>query len=180
MIQNSNQSDLDAVVVAGGAVFVCGASRGAATLGGPAVAVGGEYDVFVARLAASDGAHVWSHAHGGAPADACADIGLDGVGAVTVTGSIGSSASFGGAALPFVGGGDLVVARYAAGDGAHLGSRSFGGSGDDAGFGVAVDPVTGNVHLAGHSSGAIDFGDGLAADPLGGYGFFVANIGALP
>ena len=181
-IDDSTHSDLYAVAVAGNAVFVGGASRGWATLaGGPPVAVGGEFDFFLARLTAASGAHVWSHAHGGAAYEQVFDLALDPDGAVVATGTLGSAgADFGGGALAFApSSSDVVVARYDQGTGAYRAAISRGGSGDDVGVGVAIDPRTRNVIVAGYASGGFDVGDGWGGDALGAYGVFVADIGRL-
>ena len=181
-IDNSTHSDLSAVAVAGDAVFVGGTSRGPATLaGGPPVAVGGEYDVFLARLTAASGAHVWSRAHGGVGHEAANDLALDPDGAVVATGALGTAGvDFGGGALGFTPSpADLVVARYDQRTGAYRAAISRGGSGDDVGVGVAVDPRTRNVVVAGYASGGFDVGDGWGGDALGAYGVFVTNLGRL-
>lgn len=180
-IENSNQSDLNAVATTtSGGVFVAGASRGAARLaGGPAVATGGEYDLFVARLNGANGAHVWSKAFGGPGYEIGYDLAIGADDDVVVVGQLASSGvSLGGSVLAFAASpADVVVGRFDGATGAHLGSYSTGDSGDDVAFGVAVRPDTGNVHLVGHASGALDFGDGRKADPLAQYGYFVANLG---
>ena len=180
-VENSTHSDLNAVEVSGAAVFVGGASRGAATLaGGPPVSVGGEYDFFVARLAAGDGAHVWSRSFGGSGQEDCQDLAVDGAGDLIATGRLGSAAvNPGGGPLPYALASDVVVARYAGATGVHVASASFGDSGDEVGYGVAVRVATGNVHLVGHTSGALDFGEANLADPLAQFGYFVANVGQL-
>ena len=45
--------------------------------------------------------------------------------------------------------------------------------------GVAIDPRTRNVIVAGYASGGFDVGDGWGGDALGAYGVFVADIGRL-
>ena len=179
-IDDSLHSDLNAVEVRGDAVFVAGASRGWARIGGgPPVAVGGEYDFFVARLDAATGAHRWSHAHGGPGYEIANDLALAHDGTLVVVGSVGSpGVSFGGGPVAFGAPYDLVVARYDQATGAHRASLSRGGNGgDDVATGVAVDPRTGNVILAGYASSNFDLGDGFAGDPLGSYGAFVADFG---
>ena len=181
-IDNSTHSDLYAVAVTGDAVFVGGGSRGWATLaGGPPVALGGEFDFFVARLTAASGAHVWSHAHGGAAYELAYDLAIDPDGTLIAVGSLGTAGvSVGGDVLGFAGGpSDLLFARYDQATGAHRASVSRGGSGDDVAWGVAIDPRTRNVIVAGHASGGLDIGDGWGGDALGGYGVVIANLGRL-
>ena len=74
---------------------------------------------------------------------------------------------------------DLLFARYDQATGAHRASVSRGGSGDDVAWGVAIDPRTRNVIVAGHASGGLDLGDGWGGDVLGGYGVVIANLGRL-
>ncbi|MBL8627149.1 MAG: hypothetical protein JNK64_38015 [Myxococcales bacterium] len=181
-IDNSTHSDLYAVAVAGDAVFVGGASRGWATLaGGPPVTVGGEYDFFVARLTAASGAHVWSHAHGGPAYEQAFDVALDPDGTLVATGMAASAnVDFGGGPLAVAPSpAEVVVARYDQATGAYRAAIARGSSGDDVGVGVAVDPRTRNVIVAGYASGGFAFGDGWDGDALGGYGVFVTALGRL-
>jgi hypothetical protein len=142
--------------------------------------MGGEYDFFLARLSGATGDHVWSRSAGGVGIDLAVDLALDATGAVVATGSIASDpgTSFGGAALPFGGTSDVVVARYDGATGAHIASASYGGVGDDVGQGVAVRSSTGDVVLVGYSSGTLDFVDGAKSDPAP-YGYFVTSLGRL-
>jgi hypothetical protein len=58
----------------------------------------------------------------------------------------------------------------------HAWSQVFGGNGDDVGYGVALDPTTGNVHVAGSTTGGVDFGGG-ALPANGSYeDIFVASF----
>jgi hypothetical protein len=69
------------------------------------------------------------------------------------------------------GGGDIFVEkRTAAGN--YSWAETFGGTGLDVGFGIAVDP-TGGVHLAGFYSGTVDFDP----DPLNTY--YLTNPGTF-
>ena len=64
---------------------------------------------------------------------------------------------------PQAGPGDVFLASYTSGGGAHRWSKIFGGYGTDVGNAVTVDP-SGNVYLTGmycaYAIDAIDFGGG--------------------
>src|SRR6185503_2712265 len=101
----------------------------------------GDSDIFVARLAASSGSHVWSKRFGGVEADQGNAIAVDATG-VYVTGSFRRRIDFGGSQL--VSGGteastdDAFAVQLALADGGHIFSRRFGNTGTDRGTGVAI------------------------------------------
>jgi hypothetical protein len=80
-----------------------------------------------------------------------------------------------------VGGGsyDIFLAKYSGADGSYRWGKTFGSTAGDFGYGVAVDPNTGNVVMTGLFAGAVDFGGGVissaggiylaAYDPSGNY-----------
>jgi len=78
-------------------------------------------------------------------------------GNVIVVGYFAGTADFGAGAVTSVGGDDIFVAAYAAGDGHPLWSKHFGDTSHDFGTAVAVDG-SGNIVVGGSFSGTVDFG----------------------
>jgi hypothetical protein len=134
--------------------------------GGPRSAVGGGGDdLFVAKYTASGG-HLWSEVFGGTATDRGNAVAVDASGNVIVVGISMASGAFGGAVLPGLGSIDVIVAKYAGTNGAHLWSKRLGGTGQDYGTGVAVD-ASGNVIVAGSFRGPVDFGGGALTNYYG-------------
>lgn len=100
----------------------------------------------------------WSANYGGGSSDIGEAIAVDGDGNVYVTGRFQSLAYFGGGILSSAGSDDIFVAKYDA-TGAHVWSRSYGGSSSDQGKAIAVDYL-GNVIVAGYFYNTVDFGGG--------------------
>ncbi|MCL4289187.1 MAG: DUF11 domain-containing protein, partial [Thermoleophilia bacterium] len=147
-----------------GAAYVTGNTRSSEAsfpvLGGPDPTYNGDTpglgagDAFVAKLAADGSGLVYAGYIGGSSEDAGRGIAVDGAGAAYVTGYTKSSeASFPAADGPdstFNGGRDAFVAKVAA-DGSGLAYAGYvGGSGYDAGYGVAVDGA-GAAYVAGYT-----------------------------
>src|SRR5205085_9856346 len=96
-------------------------------------------DIFVVKLSPA-GAHLWSKQIGSPGGSEGANgVAMDPSGNVVVTGSVTADVDFGGGQLDALGSSDAYVAKYAAGNGAHLWSRRFGGAGNDYAAAVAVD-----------------------------------------
>jgi hypothetical protein len=98
----------------------------------------------------------WARRFGGTGTDIGTAAAVDTGGNVVVTGRFMNTADFGGGGRTSHGGFDLYVARYAA-NGAHLWSRGAGGSGEESGNAVAVDP-SGNVLVTGSFQGTMNLG----------------------
>ena len=125
--------------------------------GGVLLTTAGGYDIFVAKLS-SAGSHLWSKRFGGTQNnDLGFGIAVDGNGDAFITGQFDGTVDFGSGAT--YGWNDIFVGKYAGTNGAHLWSRTFWGSGHDAGNQVAVD-LTGNVAVTGYFSYTVDFGLG--------------------
>src|SRR6266850_3383422 len=88
----------------------------------------------------------WAHSWGGAADDGAGSIAQDSAGNTYVT---GRTESFG------QGNGDVLLLNYDA-RGNLVWARTWGGSGDEAGYGVAVDQA-GGIYVAGRTS---SFGSG--------------------
>jgi PKD repeat protein len=138
---------------AGGDVVVTGSFNGTVDFGGgPLSTPNAASDVFVVAYTAA-GAHHWSKSFG----DVGGSVSTDGNGNVTLTGSFQGTASFGGASLTSAGSLDIFVAQYR-GDGEHLWSRRFGGTGSDRCQALASS--AGQVLANGYFPGTVNFGDG--------------------
>jgi hypothetical protein len=119
------------------------------------------FDIFVAKYRGT-GAKEWIRQFGTSGDDAGYGIAVDGSGNVYVTGG-----TFGGLDGNSWGGRDIFVAKYSSA-GVREWVRQFGTSGDDAGYGIAVDG-SGNVYVTGGTFGGLD------GNSWGGRDIFVAK-----
>ena len=97
----------------------------------------GGYDAFLAKYA-SNGTQIWNQTWGGAGNDYGYGVAAASSGNVFIA---GYTSSFG------AGGNDAFIAKYTS-DGTQLWNRTWGGTGDDDGYGVSADN-SGNAFLAG-------------------------------
>ncbi len=142
-----------------GAVYLTGTFVNAIDFGGGGLIHAGQDDVYLVKLDAS-GNHVWSHRFGDSDRDLVCDLSIDRDGFhVYLTGTFAGAIDFGGGTLNSAGGLDLYLAKIKTTTGGHVWSRAFGGAGNDAGRGVAVDGYD-DVLLTGQFEDAVDFGGG--------------------
>jgi len=158
----------------------------------------GEYDAFVASIAASGSALRWATYFGGSAIDTATGIALDSAGDVYITGYTRSTdfpvASF--PQGPYHGGSDGFVAEFSAGGAAVSYSGMLGGSADDEATAIALDSV-GDAYIAGYTlstdfsatlggfqtflAGSVDAFITRVANPtFQPYGASVANISGVP
>lgn len=121
-------------------------------------------DIYVTRLKASDGSYVWAKHFGAAGTyQIGAAIAVDASGDVAIGGEFsGTSLNIGGTpqdALPCAGLNDIFVAKLKGSDGSYVWSKGYGDAADQLAHGVATDNK-GNVFVAAHFHGTVDFGDG--------------------
>ena len=161
-------------VNADGSVVVVGNFYGTLNLGGGALTSVGGYDVFMVKYS-STGLYQWSQRIGGAGSEYATGVAVDSLGSLLLTGwAQGTTVSFGGASLGTVSGSrDVFLARYGA-NGAHLWSKTFGGSSADQGLAVAVD-AGGNATITGEFAGSVSFG-GATLSSAGSTDIFVATF----
>jgi hypothetical protein len=166
----NDQRALSVAVDSAGSALVTGYFKGVLNFAGGTLTSTGGADVFLVKLDAT-GKFVWGQAFGDQADQFGASVAVDAAGKVLLTGRFGGSIDLGGGALVSAGGADVFVAKLST-DGAHLWSKSFGGSGDQWGTSVKADSA-GNVVLAGFLSGvgSIDFGGGVIASPNGSNSF---------
>ncbi|MCZ7678328.1 MAG: MopE-related protein [Sandaracinaceae bacterium] len=119
----------------------------------------------------SSGSLGWYDRYGPSGNATGADIAVDGS-TLYVVGSFQSTLDLGGGVATSAGSFDVFVASYAAADGAHRWSNTYGGTSVDRAFGVALfssQPV-----VAGMFGAAVDFGGGTLTS-LGGLDSFVGG-----
>jgi len=157
-----DDSSYDIAADGSGAVYVVGwtNSSGSWQSGGFETAYQGGGDAFVVKLS-SGGEHLWSTYLGGSGEDYATGIAIDDWGCVHVTGHTSSAGwTAGGFDVSLDGEDDAFVAKLNPG-GALLWSCYLGGSGGDAGAGIAVDAsgavyVTGSTDSSGWVTGGPD------------------------
>ena len=158
-----------------GNVFVTGyfgPATGGVDFGGGGLVSAGMYDVFLVKYSAS-GQHLWSKRFGGAGNDTGMAVSTDSSGNVVIAGSFENAVDFGGGALTSAGMRDVFVAKYSS-TGQHLWSKRFGGTGDEVGYGLAVDSA-GDVVVSGKFQGSVSFG-GATLTSAGGDDIFLAKL----
>jgi hypothetical protein len=153
---------------ASGNVVATGVFYGRVDFGTGAVTSAGGGDMFVAKYS-SAGVPQWVRRFGAAENQFGTAVGTDANGNVYVTGYFFGTIDFGGGALASAGSYDVVVAKYSA-SGAHVWSRRFGGTGFELPQALAVD-AQGNVLVAGHFAGAVNFGGALLTSTGSNDGF---------
>jgi hypothetical protein len=158
-----------------GNVFVTGyigSGSGGPDFGGGALFSAGLSDVFLVKYSPT-GSHVWSQRFGGSGNDTGMALATDAAGNVYVIGSFEQSVNFGGGSFTSAGLRDVFVAKYSA-TGAHVWSKRFGSSGDDVGYGLAVDSA-GDVLITGKFQGSVGFG-GTSLTSAGGDDIFLVKL----
>ena len=163
-------------------VIVTGAFVGRVSFGGTALYSSNSSSgnsTFVAKYAPA-GTHVWSKnfsptSSNNGP-DAGSAVAVDGSGNVLVTGSFQGTEYFDGVHGITSSGlsEDIYVAKLAAANGSYQWARSFGNTGSDRGYGVAVDGG-GNVVLTGSFARSVGFGGGSPLTSTGPMNVFLAK-----
>jgi PKD repeat protein len=154
---NDEEAGYGVAMDANGNVVLGGYAIAGVDFGGGVLPTFGNADGFVAKYAATTGAHLWSRRVGGGGDDYVNAVTVDGSGNVVIGGSFQLSGSFGGA-TPIVAAGasDAFVAKYTSG-GAFVWARDLGGTVADAATAVAVDG-TGEPLACGYFNGTGSFG----------------------
>ena len=147
-----------------GNAIVAGYHNGTFDFGGGPL-VGDINSLFLVKYD-SGGNHAWGHTYGyPGTYQYINDVTADLAGSVFVTGDFSNPLDLGGGDLTNAGSTDIFLAKFGS-DGAHLWSQRFGDELPQRSYSVAVDGY-GNVSIAGHFFGTLDFGRGpLVADPI--------------
>ena len=153
---------------------------------------GGDYDAFLVKVDTTNPGLVYSRFVGGSGRDGISDLIFDEAGNVYATGGTGSDdfptvdpfrdTFLGGVApdpeLQWLGPGDPFVAKFDA-TGEMVFGTYLGGSGADAGMGIALGS-DGNVYVAGGTASTdLDVVNPLQDASAGGYDLFIARIAGL-
>jgi hypothetical protein len=155
-----------------GSVFLGGHFYGAIALGDDAIVSEDGVDIFLARLD-GDGTPIWTRPIGGdGDNDGAVRIAADPEGGVVLAGSFTGTVDLGGGPFSSPNDDDAFVARYD-GAGNHLWSKHYDTTASEKVLAVALDPLNGDVLLAGNDSGPVDFGGGDVAFAGGLDGFVV-------
>jgi len=140
-----------------GNVYTSGYFHGTVNFGAGNVTAAGNSDAYVTKLNAA-GAHQWTTTFGGTSAEYGRRVAVDGSGNVYATGVFNSTVDFGAGNVTPAGSADVFVTKLNAA-GAHQWTTTFGGTGSEQVYGVAVDG-SGNVHATGYFEGTVNFGAG--------------------
>jgi hypothetical protein len=170
----SGQQADSVAVDAGGNVVVSGLFHGTVDFGGTPLTSAGGGDVFAVKLAAADGAHLWSKRFGDAAPQYRSRVAVDAGGNVLVAGELAGTIDFGGTPLVSAGGSDAFLAKLDPA-GSHLWSKRFGDGADGQWLDTVAADALGNVVVGGSCVGSVDFGGG----PLVAEGSFDAVVGKL-
>jgi hypothetical protein len=182
----SEDYSLGLAVDAAGNVYTTGQFQGTADFDpGPGIfnlTSAGEYDIFVSKLD-SAGNFLWAKQMGGTTWDAGTGIAVDAAGNVYTTGWFAGTADFdpgpGTFNLTSAGADDIFVSKLDSA-GNLVCAKQMGGTGNDQGWGIAVD-AAGNVYTTGPFPGTADFDPGPGVFNLtsaGSYDIFVSKLSA--
>jgi hypothetical protein len=143
---------------------------------------GGAYDGFVARFNGSLTTFIQATYLGGSKDDFVSTLAIHPANGDIYVAGLTESANFsgaGGGAQPAPGGGeDAFVARLSPSLTALVQATYLGGTGADAGNGLAIHPTTGDVYLAGHTSSTNfpNTAGGALTTKAGGQDAFIARL----
>lgn len=140
-------------------VFLTGAFQNEIDFGSGKLTSAGQYDIFLVRLNALGNA-VWSVRYGDSASQEALSVAVTSTNTAVVAGKFAGSMDLGDQTLTSAGGTDAFIASFTdGGTASYYWAHSYGGAGDQAAEGVAMD-AAGNVILAGWFGGSIDFFDG--------------------
>ncbi len=163
---SGNDAGFGVAVDSSGSAYVTGSTDS------PELSTLGNTDVFVTKLSPAGNARVYSCILGGSGDDTGFDIAVDGQGSAYIVGSTDSTDFKTANALQpnFGGAQDAFVAKLSPDGSSLVYSTYLGGTGNDSGFGVAVDSA-GNAYVTGST-------DSPEFTTLGGRDVFVAKLNA--
>ena len=142
----------------------------------------GGRDVFLTKLK-SDGSYGWTRTFGGTAADIGLKVAVSGAGDAYVTGYFNDTVDFdfGAGVDRYVSKGlfDVFITRIN-GDGSYGWTRTFGGSGFDAGVGITAIDYGNSIYVTGYFKETVDFNFTSQADSHTSYGetdIFITELG---
>ena len=135
--------------------YITGYFVGAATFGSTTLTSSGSDDIFIAKLNSS-GSWDWAVKAGGSSDDNGLGIAVDSSGNAYITGYFEGTAAFGSTSLVTSGSRDIFIAKLDT-NGSWQWAVKAGGTGNDAGRGIAIDS-SGNVYATGYFNSAATFG----------------------
>jgi uncharacterized protein (AIM24 family) len=159
-----------------GNVVITGSFNGVIDFGGGALSSMNGTGGFLAKYSPG-GVHQWSRGISGLGSCYGRSVAVDASGNIMITGYLYGTVDFGGGSVTSAGGYDIFVAKYSGFDGSYLWAKRIGGSGDNYGYGVALDG-SGNIVITGSFNGAVDFGGGALTSAGSGDIFIVKYTGA--
>jgi hypothetical protein len=142
IVNVANATPLEVVSDAEGNVIVGGHFSGMINLGvGNVASNANSTDIFLVKYGAADGAHVWSKVIGGTFFDFVTAMTIASNGEPIVGGSFSRTVDFGNGPRTSAGGDtdDVYVARFAAADGKHVWSTTFGNADYEQLYGLTID-----------------------------------------
>jgi PKD repeat protein len=149
--------------------------------GGPLVAtpasqLGSPVDMFIVQYNAGTGAHQWSKRFGGTYDDEASAVAVDSAGNMYFTGFFENVIDFGGGPLhdPYDSDLDVFIAKFSSA-GVYAWAKNWTNTGNDRGYGIAVD-ASSNVTIGGSFSNGIDFGGGTMGSANAMVDGFVASF----
>jgi hypothetical protein len=156
-------------------VYITGqtASTGLGSGGSYQNVLSGPSDAFVAKLSSGTGGQVWCTYYGGSADEEADGIALDASGNIVITGqtnSIIKVATAGAYQTVLAGSNDAFLAKLNNAGSALSWGTYFGGGGQEQGFGVVCDPLTGNIAVVGNTTSATGIAGLKAAQPVYGGG----------
>ena len=148
-----------------GNVHITGHFSMSATFGNLAITSSGDSDVFVASYD-RHGTLLWVRKAGGSSRDRARRITTDANGSSYLIGTFSGTGAFDATGLTSSGGEDAFVAKFSSA-GILLWAKNVGGSGQDLGDSIAIDP-SGNPLISGRFKGTMNLGGtSLASGPAG-------------
>ncbi|MRG94914.1 MopE-related protein [Polyangium spumosum] len=177
---SSEQLVTSVAIDSAGDVVIAGEFLGTVNFGGTDLASNmGSRDIFVAKLAAATGNHVWSMALANQFTQEEASVAVDAADNVYVSGTFSGNLTIGANVLtPSMGGGLEVFVTKMDKTGQALWAKAITGAGTQYAYDLAVSP-SGDIALAGAFQNNIDFGGGKTLTSAGDYDSFVAKLDGL-
>jgi Beta-propeller repeat len=141
-----------------GSVYVTGTFSSSAFFSGlGSIISAGKGDIFVLRLASSDGSFTWVKRGGGSTFDISNSITVDGLGNCYLTGTYEGTADFGIYSINSTGAGDIFIIKYNM-SGVEQWANTAGGLDNDNATSITID-ATSNIYITGHFRGTTTFGN---------------------